>query len=334
MTNPLTSEIILIANVDSTFVRKDERLLSENSKVQKMICAQPKTVLRFLLEQIKIIGFVLKNIRASKAVVCWFADYHSYFPALLAKWFNKPFYLIQGGYDTTYLPDLYYGVFSNNIRSYMVDYAYQYATLNLPVSKFLAKEIRERYNNEIPIKVLPTGYSVEYTNHWDKEKSVLTVAGVDTQKRFLIKGLDRFIALAKEMPDIPFTIIGVEQSLLNSNNLPDNLIYRETLSKPEVDEYYKKAKVYCQFSIREGLPNAVFEAMSYECTVVGMNHSGIAEAVGNTGFLLDEWSVTSARQLVESALNDTRQGVEGRVRVMEYFNEDLRRRGLQEIINL
>lgn len=334
MNNPLSSEIILIANVNSTFVIKDERLLSEVSNVQKMICAQPKTVLRFLLEQIKIIGFVLKNIRASKAVVCWFADYHSYFPALFAKWFNKPFYLIQGGYDTTYLPDLDYGVFSNNLRSYMVDYAYQHATLNLPVSQFLAKEIRERYNSEIPIEVLPTGYSVDNTNQWDKEKSVLTVAGVDTQKRFLIKGIDRFVALAKEMPGIPFTIIGVEQSLLNSNNLPDNLIYRETLSKPEVDEYYKKAKVYCQFSIREGLPNAVFEAMSYECTVVGINHSGIAEAVGNAGFLLDEWSVASARQLVESALNDARKGVEGRVRVMEYFNEDLRRRRLQEIINL
>jgi len=334
MDNPQSKQIILIANVNSTFVKKDERLFAEVSKVQKMVCAQPKSVLRFLLEQIKIFVFILKNIRASKAVICWFADYHSYFPALLAKWFGKPFYLIQGGYDTTYLPELDYGVFTNKLRSSMVDYAYQHATLNLPVSKFLAKEIRERYNSEIPLEVVPTGYVVDNSISADKEKSVLTVAGVDTQKRFLIKGIDRFIALANDMPDIPFILIGVKKSLINSYKLPDNLEYRETLSKSEVDEYYKKAKTYCQFSLREGLPNAVLEAMSYECTVVGMNHSGVAEAVGNTGLLLDEWSVSQARQLVESALIDTSKGAAGRTRVIEYFNEDRRRNRLRELIDL
>jgi len=333
MINPQRTNIILIANVDSTFVRKDVRLFLGVCKVQKMTCTRPKGLLHFLLEQIKILIFISKNIRSSKVVICWFADYHSFIPALLSKVFAKPFYLIQGGYDTTYMPEYDYGVYTNKLRSFMVDYAYRHATLNLPVSHFLAKEIKERYNSKIKIEVLPTGYSIEESTQLNKEKSVLTVAGVDSEKRLLIKGIDRFIELAIEMPDIPFTIIGVNKSLLKSYKLPDNLICIEALSKREVDEYYKKSQIYCQFSLREGLPNAVLEAMSYECVVIGMNHSGIAEAIGDAGYVLDKWSVSNAKRLVELAMLDTAKGSEGKARVREYFNEEIRGKRLLEIIN-
>jgi glycosyltransferase involved in cell wall biosynthesis len=325
--------VLLISNVNSTFVKHDESLLAEATIVKKFIVGQEKSFFAFIMEQIKVLIFIIKNIRGSAVMFCWFADYHSFLPAFISKWFGKSFYLIQGGYDTTNISEINYGVHTNKWRSAMVDYAIKNATLNLPVSSFLAGELQARYGNHLPIEVLHTGYIVEEAKDEIKEDIVLTVAVVDSQKRMLIKGVDRFIALASEMPDILFNIIGVKATLLESYILPNNLKCREALSKAEVDEYYKKAAVYCQFSLREGLPNAVLEAMSYKCVVVGMNHSGIAEAVGDAGFLLDEWNINSAKQLVERALEDTLKGLEGRARVEEYFNEDKRRRRLQELIN-
>jgi len=334
MTKIPSTKIILIANVNSTFVKKDEKAFLEKAMVLKMICAMPKNFAHFIIEQFKILVFMLKNVHRSQAVVCWFADYHSFFPAMMAKLFSKPFYLVLGGYDTTYLPELDYGVYSNRLRSYMVDYAIKNTTLNLPVSNFLAEELNKRYQNTIKVEVLPTGYTVDATGPFEKEKSVLTVAHVNTVKRLLIKGIDRFIALATAMPEISFTVIGVKEGLLKSYNLPDNLQCLEVLPKLEVNEYYKKAKVYCQFSIREGLPNAVFEAMSYACVVIGMNHSGIAEAMDDTGYLLDKWDVNDAINLVNLALEDRTKGSEGKTRVKKYFNEDFRKNRLFKILEL
>jgi glycosyltransferase involved in cell wall biosynthesis len=326
------TKIILIGNVDSTFVRHDEQILSEMAPVKKLICRQPKRLWAFILEQIKLFVFVWRNIRSSEAVFCWFADYHSFLPAWLAKKFNKPFYLIPGGYDTTYIPELEYGVYTSPIRSKMVDYAYHHASLNLPVSQFLADEIMARYGGSMPVEVLPTGYTVKVNEPLVKEDFVLTVAAVDSAKRLKIKGIDRYIELAREMPEVDFKLVGVDELLLKSYQLPQNLVCIGVIAKAELNVIYQKAKVYGQFSVREGLPNAVLEAMSYACVVVGINHSGITEAVGGAGYLLDTWDVAEAKKVVLQALHDTTSGSLAQQRVAENFNAERRRNRLFELV--
>lgn len=326
-------DIILISNVDSTFVRHDEDLLSSFGKVDKLICYQPKGLLGFLREQLRILRFIASRVKKTDAVFCWFADYHSFWPALLTKWAGKPFYLIQGGYDTTRIQRLSYGVFTNFVRTAMVNYAYRNARLNLPVSEFLAKEIFARYGDKVKVEVLPTGYDLPEITKQTKEALVLTVAAADTQKRLLIKGVDRFIHLAQNAPNISFMLVGMKREHLNNFDIPNNLKVQEFLATNELGLLYQKTKVYAQFSVREGLPNAVLEAMSYECVVVGMNHSGIAEAVGDCGYLIDKWDVDEARVMLEKALDNNSLGSLARIRVQENFKSEKRLARLRQFVN-
>ena len=124
-------QVLLISNVDSTFVRHDESLLIEGTIVKKFIAGQEKNFLAFIMEQIRVLLFMMKNTRGTAVVFCWFADYHSFLPAMICRRLGKPFYLIQGGYDTTYIKEINYGVHTSMWRSAMVDYAIRNATLNL-----------------------------------------------------------------------------------------------------------------------------------------------------------------------------------------------------------
>ncbi len=316
--------LLFFANTTATFIKRDIALLERDYNVRVFISKQPKGAIPFLIETCKIILFTLANIHSAKLVLCWFADYHSFWPALIAKHAGKSYYLIEGGYDTVYLPEFDYGVFTNRFRSFCVNYSVRNATLNLPVSNFLKSELQQMYGAKINIEVLPTGYNSQLFFSSVKERTVLAIGAVETQKRFLIKGIDRVLAVASILPDIQFKVIGVASIVSDKYIIPANVEMQAVANEKEIQLHLSKAAVYIQFSRREGLPNIVFEAMLSECVVVGINHSGLGEAIGNNGYLLDTWDVDQAKEVILEALKDQEIGVKSRNYVISNYSEKQR----------
>ena len=324
--------IIFVSNVNSTFVRRDFALLSRDYEVKYYLSKQFKGFFKHIAETFRLIGFLLRNAGSASVFFCWFADYHSFWPAIFAKIYGKPFYLVEGGYDTTYMPEFDYGVFSNSYRSFCASSAIKWATVNLPVSNFLENELIERFGKHIRTEVVPTGYDDQYFKPSKKKDYVLTIGAVDTNKRYMIKGIDRVLQVAAQMPDITFIIVGIDDQFALNLDIPNNVKLLGATDEKSIAAYFAEAKVYVQFSLREGLPNVIFEAMLSECVTVGINHTGLREAIGTYGYLLDEWDVEAAKELIQEALLDQTTGKEGRDYVIENFSNERRYKKMRSLI--
>ena len=111
--------------------------------------------------------------------------------------------------------------------------------------------------------------------------------------------------------------LSASEMLLSKDDTEEIL---EKMRQNKLVEYYQKAKVYAQFSMREGLPNAVCESMLCKCIPVGFNNGGIPLAIGDCGFVLEERNVDRAVKLIEKAINSPENlGEKARERIIEKF---------------
>jgi len=328
--------ILFVYTSFSSFVKTDHEILSKNYNVTKYQFKNSKNLFKMISEQAKLKIFLLLNIWKAKVVYIWFADYHSFLPILFSKVFGKKSILVLGGYDVTYIPELKYGSFSNPIRSFCAKYSIKNVTLNLSVSDNIKRDALKRVP-DANIQNIYTGYSKDkfLLNNTEKKNIVLTVGSGDTLQRVKIKGIDFFIEVARKMPDYTFIVVGVgENALKLLKNIPANVEVIGKIKQKKLIEYYQKAKVYAQFSMREGLPNAICESMLCECIPVGFNNGGIPIAIGDCGFILDEKNVSKAVKLIEKAMNSPKDLREkARERIIENFDLGKRERELLELIN-
>ena len=231
-----------------------------------------------------------------------------------------------------YLAEYDYGVFTTKFRSFCAKYAMRKATLNLPVSNFLKSELAGLGITHT--EVIPTGYDPDRFKIANKKAKVISIAQVDSAKRFKIKGVDRVLAVASLIPEISIEIIGVSPELYNAAELPDNVAVLPNLTETEIAQKLAEAKVCLILSVREGLPNIVFEAFLSGCVVVGIDHSGLAEAVGKYGYLIPEWDAQKAAGLVREVMHENDLGLKARDYVRNNFTQDHRYSKLQEVFNI
>ena len=110
-----------------------------------------------------------------------------------------------------------------------------------------------------------------------------------------------------------------------------NVVFIAPLPQNELAHFYQKAKVYCQLSMREGLPNALCEAMLCECVPVGTDVQGVRTAIGATGFLVPYDDLAATTEAIGMALKSDK-GKEARERIMKMFPENRREKELIEMI--
>jgi glycosyltransferase involved in cell wall biosynthesis len=297
-------KILLIYINYASFVKVDHEILSKNCIVKRYQFKASKNIGLMLIEYIKQFFFLLSNLRSFDLVYCWFADYHTILPIFFAKIFGKKSSLVLGGYDVTYVEKINYGSFNNSIRAFCASYAMKNASLNLPVCDNIMAEALERVP-QAKTKLLYTGYSYDkFSPNFEKQSFVLTVAIADNEKSYFIKNIDFFLSVVEAMPETKFIMIGLDIQFSRNIEIP-NLTILERIPQDELIEYYQKASVYVQFSLREGLPNSVCEAMLCGCIPVGSNNGGIPTAIGNCGYIIDSFNVDSAVQTIEKALDST-----------------------------
>jgi glycosyltransferase involved in cell wall biosynthesis len=335
MTDYQREKIIFIHPGLSTFVKADHEILSNKYYVLQYHYHPSKKLLQNVLQQIKLFFWIFRHLVSTRFLFIWFADYHSFLPIFLARIIRKKSYICLGGYDTASIPELDYGSFKNPIRKFCARFSIANATLNLPVCDFLASEAIEKVPGST-VKTLPTGYSAEkfYPANEQKENIILTVAEVDSNQRFRLKGIDFFIKIAQKLPEFNFHMIGMSEQFKQSiNSIPNNLKLSNRMGHEKLLQHYQKAKVYAQFSMREGLPNSVCEAMLCECIPVGFDNGGISSAIGDAGFMVYKKNVEETVSILYKAMADTTGiGKRSRIRIVEHFSLEKRRVDLLNII--
>ncbi|RKY51321.1 MAG: hypothetical protein DRP86_01715 [Candidatus Neomarinimicrobiota bacterium] len=231
-------------------------------------------------------------ILRSRALFIWFADYHALIPMLLGLIFRKPVFLVLGGYDTTWLPEYHYGVFTNPLRSRIVCFLYKKAACVLPVSDYAAAESKKRgpYSGRVIYNAIAFS-EVRLKELTPKKSLILTVGYCNTRRRYLIKGFDRFIRMARMNPDYPFMIIGMEQTFKDGlPNLPENLTVLAPQSHDTLSEYYEKTSVYCQFSRFESFGMGVAEACAYGALPLVSSAGALPEMVnGFPDYIIEDF---------------------------------------------
>ena len=348
-------QILFIYPSFSTFAEKDYISLIKKTEIIPYAYHPEKKILYFIYELLKLKIFLIKKIRKTEIIYCWFADYHSVLPMLFGKIFNKKRILIVGGNDAVSVPEIKYGIFyKRGFRRLSAKLTYKFSSLILPVHKSLIQGINYYADNtglktgflnyvkkvKADIFELPTGYD---KNKWKlkngikKQQAVLTIASVKNLKTYKLKGFDLYTNVARKLPEIKFIIIGVSSEIHEfiKKDKPENLIVHEYIENSRLVDYMAASKVYCQFSLSEGLPNVLCEAMLCECIPVGSDVNGIPDGIGTNGFILKERDVNQATELVKKALmSDAALGKKARQHIIDNYSHEKREESLYKLLDL
>ena len=265
----------------------------------------------------------------------WFASVYSSLLVLFAHFFGKKSILVLGGVDVAKEKDFQYGIWNSWWKSPIIRYGITHANIVLAVDPFLKREaVRLAHYSGDNIITVPTGYDA---NFWkpsgNKDGLVLTVASCPDLVRARLKGIDTFISIARKMPDVRFRVIGIDPRVASAFEVPPNLECRSFSSREEVLHSYQRAKVYCQLSYREGLPNALCEAMLCECIPVGTKVGGIPTAIGDAGFLVEYNDEKHTVEAIRKGLTrPSDDGMRARSRIASQFSLPQREESLKGII--
>lgn len=285
-----------------------------------------------------IMSRLLVNLFKVDLSFCWFASVSAFFVTFLSKMLHKPVVIVIGGIDVARVPELRYGAFVNPVRGQLARFTLRRADRLLLVDETLRKDISDNVGLHLKnTYVLPTGYDYRF---WQpgarKENVVLTVAWCPDNTRMRLKGIDTFVKAASHIPDAKFWVVGITdqaRQILVDSNLPANVSIFEPVARRELLAFYQQAKVYCQLSLREGLPNALCEAMLCNCVPVGTRMGGIPTAMADTGIYVDYGDVPMTVQAIQRALKAAAgAGRKCRDRILARFPLEKREQEIVRII--
>ncbi len=312
----------------SSFIQRDYDVLSRSYEVEAISFSSS--------------GYATKLLRAMMncdLALIWFAGGHAAATVLLSKLLRKNCIIVVGGFDVARIPEINYGRFTQGrTRRLLTKYALMHADRVLVVDPSLKDDaIKNAGVDGHNIDYLPSGFNCkEFYPQGEKEPLVLTVAMGESWERALIKGIDVFVESAKHLPQINFKVVGIGgEALLKLKEIASNNVeFTGHISQDELIRSYQRSKVYCQLSMREGLPNALCEAMLCECIPVGTDRNGIPRAIGDTGFIVPYGDPGAAAKAIKKALEDPGdRGQRARGRMIELFPEKRREDGLIKAIN-
>lgn len=283
----------------SSFVKTDIDYLSkENNILHRQQPWSNKVKLPFCL--IAQFFFLLKNYRRLDVVIVSFAGYHSYLPMRFARLKGIPSFIVLNGTDSVGIPQLHYGSHLKKLLRLFCKWSIKRATELWPVSPslidggntYLSEPLVYGIKHSFPeIKTpyypIPNGFNISYWTeglHHRKDTSNGVVSVVSGAKQFELKGIDLLLEAAAQMPEIPFSIVGMTQP--EGLQLPANVRFLGRLTQDELRDVYVSNLFYMQLSSFEGFGCSLCEAMLSGCIPIGSAVNVIPEIIGDTGFVL------------------------------------------------
>ncbi len=219
----------------------------------------------------------------------------------IARRFKLPYVITAHGSDIPgYNPDRFAGL-HKLLKPLWLRIVANASTLISP-SEFLAKLIRRRVN--MPIRIVPNGYTPSATLGRKKRKLVLVVA-----RLFPRKGVQRFIeSVAGMSSDWEYVIAGDGPYLPHLKALAARLQvpvrFVGFIDARTLRGYYEEARILVFPSIRENFPMVLLEAMDAGCAVITTDAEGCGEVVGDTGVVVEKDNAQQIRTALTALMSD------------------------------
>lgn len=277
--------------------------------------------------------------RAMRADVSysWFGSVYTFFMVLGARVARRRTMVMLGGVDVAREPALGYGIWRSRWKGALLGYALDRAdrvfAVDISLRYLLEESSGRRWEKVEP---LPTGYDARF---WEprspKEDLVLCVASCNSLDRAAVKGIDLLIGAARALPHLRFEVVGIVPEVIAqlAPDLPANITLLPPVPREALRDYYGRARIYCQPSRREGLPNSLCEAMLCGCIPVGARVGGIPVAIGDCGFVVTPNSVEELRDAIARAAEAPDSlGARARERIAASFPRERREHTLVNTI--
>lgn len=270
----------------------------------------------------------LTAVRGVDAVVAWFAGYHAAVPVTAAWLLRKPSLVITGGYDVADVPEADYGMQRGGLSRTVARWTLRRATRLMANSESGGREAR-RAAPRAAIEVVHHGVpDLAGGGSQAGERAGALTVGVVDRRNLLRKGLEPFVRVAAELPDVPFVVAGRFEDDGAAERLRalagPNVELTGWIADDELGRRYAAARVYVQASLHEGFGMSVAEAMLAGCVPVVVAAGALPEVVGDAGVVVGRG---------ESLADGIRRGLAmdgaaARRRVLERFTLEQRARGL------
>lgn len=319
--------ILFTASLDTSFIREDLAILRRHFTVDHLVTKGIFAPFR-----------IYTRLLHTDVTYTWFASVYSFFVVFFSKLLGKKSIIVVGGVDASKEPEIRYGIWLSPWKSVLVRWAIRNAHRLLVVDPFFEKEVRRlaEYDGG-NVRYVPTGYDPGIWFHGNGKKPlVLTVAACHDEWRMKKKGIDLLFKAAGRLTEQKFVIVGIAPHLVQEirAHAPENVELIPFVAREELLRRYQEAKVYCQPSVTEGLPNSLCEAMLCECVPVGSNVGGIPTAIGDTGFLFPSGNLNQLVQAIQMGMMETdARGKAARHRIEQNFTIDRREASLVQILN-
>jgi len=332
----------------SSFVNKDIEILSSQFEVKTFDFYTPKksgTPLQFIAQKL----FLLKNIWTADLIICQFAGYSSFLPALFGKLFSRPSIIVVGGTDAVSFPSIGYGNFYKGLLGAFTKWSYRLCSHITPKHKTLMLCDYDYEPDDFPqqgilfhcpglkkpFTEITNGYDAQkwFCNREKKKNTFITVSGGwEYPFQIKLKGIDLIVQIAPSFPECEFIIVGMPDEKLISQK-PANLKILPPTPNDKLIDLYGECEFYLQLSMAEGFPNALCEAMLCECIPVGSNVFSIPEIVADSGFILKHKSIDELKQLITRAINADKNSLrkKARKRIEDNYTVEMRR---EKLLNL
>lgn len=330
--------ITFVGPAQSRFVQNDIAILSSEHRL-RVIDSTMGRGRSAALNLIKLHFKIIESLLGSDALFCWFADYYTYIPTRIARLLGKKVFVVAGGFDVAYIPEVRSGARTRRGRWYMARNTFRKASHIFPVSHYAKKMLDESVPDHAPATVVYNAVDTVAFPFSDapRKRIALTVTQLDTVLDYRLKGIDVFINTARRMPDVEFHLIGLRGPALphaqsEAAGLSNVRIVGGPVEREKLLEYYHLASAYCQLSMDESFGVATAEAMSCGCIAVVSQVPSLEEVTGGTGYIVSRTDLSAIESAIRATFDATS---EDRKRSSDYvrkFDIAVRRRKLLSLV--
>ncbi len=330
--------ITFVGPLVSRFVQNDIAILQRQHTI-KIVDAKIGFGINAVLDLLKVQFKILRSIIGSEILFFWFADYYSLFPTIIARLLRKRVYIVAGGFDVTYTPEVKSGARVRPIRWFLVRNTHRFATHVFPVSNYAQHLLDTNSKHHAPSTVIYNAVDIEHFPFSDapRENRALSVTQLVTELEYILKGIDVFLSTARIMPDVEFDLIGIRgPALSHARNVAKDLknvtIVEGPVSYETLLKHYYKASAYCQLSIDETFGVAIAESMSCGCIPVASKIPSLEEVTGGTKYIIDRKNINSVADAIRKSFT---ADIEERRKCSDHvkmFNIEHRAKKLLELV--
>lgn len=323
-------KILFVHNDLATFVKADLEILRSAHEVRELHIRRDS--LGHLFADALA---ALKGAWWADLIFAWFGGYHALLAFLPGRLLGKKCVVVASGYDVGNMPELDYGNMRPGLRQFIGRLVFRLAHKVFAVSNFTKQEaIQNAKVNPEKIEVIYHGVAMPdlaMPKPQEKRTGVITIGHVD-QGRLTVKGFLNFVKVAREFPDIPFTLIGgwLDGAIHKLKEIaPPNVAFVGPLYGPALYEQIADSKVYAQLSAYESFSIAVAEAMDCGCIPVVTNRGALIEVVDNLGFVVPYNDLQATVNAIQQALAmNNEASLRCHQRIRAHFSMEMRRQRL------